>query len=252
MRFGLCADIRNVLEVQAAGYDYIEGKLNQFALWSDEEFESVLELFRSAEIKMETVSLLLPKSMTVIGDKFSKVELLTYLDRAFARMDALDSKLVVFGSGKSRFVPEGMRWQDAFTELVKVTGLMGNIAAEHGISIAIEPLNRSETNLINSLAEGAALQAAVGRDNVGLLADGFHMRREGEDMNRIVLCSPLMHTHIAMKDGRAYPTERCEETEEFFTMLKAAGYDGRMSIEGKSDDWKSDSEKALSVLRSYN
>ena len=26
MRFGLCADIRNVLEVQDAGYDYIDGK----------------------------------------------------------------------------------------------------------------------------------------------------------------------------------------------------------------------------------
>ena len=53
MRFGLCADIRNVLEVQAAGYDYIDGKLNQFALWSKEEFDQVLELLSKASIKME-------------------------------------------------------------------------------------------------------------------------------------------------------------------------------------------------------
>ena len=34
-------------------------------------------------------------------------------------------------------------------------------------------------------------------------------------------------------------------------MLKASGYNGRMSIEGKSEDWKADSVKALEVLRSY-
>ena len=35
MRFGLCTDIRNVKDVQEVGFDYIEGKLNQFALWSE-------------------------------------------------------------------------------------------------------------------------------------------------------------------------------------------------------------------------
>ena len=70
-------------------------------------------------------------------------------------------------------------------------------------------------------------------------------------MSRIITCSPLMHTHIALKEGRVYPTYKCEEVEEFFTYLKKAGYDNRMSIEGKSDDWKADSLKALSVLRSY-
>ena len=166
-------------------------------------------------------------------------------------MDKLGSKLVVFGSGKSRVVPENQSWQESFKELVSVTKLIGKIAADHGISIAIEPLNRNETNLINSLCEGAALQACVNLDNVGLLADAYHMRAEGEDMSRIITCSSLMHTHIALKEGRVYPTYECEEVEEFFTYLKKAGYDNRMSIEGKSDDWKADSLKALSVLRSY-
>ncbi|MCQ2412214.1 MAG: sugar phosphate isomerase/epimerase [Sphaerochaetaceae bacterium] len=249
MRFGLCTDIRNVKEVQEAGFDYIEGKLNQFALWTEEEFCQVVELFKQCSIKMETCSLLLPKSMAVIGDKYSEKELREYLDVAFARMDTLGCKLVVFGSGKSRMVPEGMRWQDAFVELVNVTRLIGEIAAQHGICIAIEPLNRAETNMICSLCEGAALQAMVGLDNVGLLADAYHMRREEEDMTRILRCSPLMHTHIATKEGRLYPLEATEEVKEFFSVLADVGYDGTMSIEGKSDDWKVDSIKALEVMR---
>ena len=83
MRFGLCTDIRNVKDVQEVGFDYIEGKLNQFALWSEEEFESVLELFSSSSIKMETTSLLLPKTMKVIGKEYNEKELLSYLDAAF-------------------------------------------------------------------------------------------------------------------------------------------------------------------------
>lgn len=248
MRFGLCTDIRNVKEVESLGFDYIEGKLNQIALWSDEEFEKVLSIFAFSTIKMERCSLLLPKTLSIIGDNYSEKELRDYLSIAFKRMRELQSSLVVFGSGKSRTFSSA-RWQDAFLRLVEVTKLIGNIAADYGISIAIEPLNREETNLINTLTEGAALQAEVNLKNVGLLADSYHMRKESEDMNKIRYCSPLLHTHIALKEGRRYPTERCEEISEFLSILKIAGYDGTMSIEAKSDNWQQDSLKSLPLLR---
>ena len=257
MRFGLCADIRNVSEVQEVGFDFIDGKLNQIALWSEEEFNTVLALMDNtvlalmdkASIKMERCALLFPKTMAVIGDRYNETEMRAYLETAFSRMDALGCDLVVFGSGKSRFVPDGMRWQDAYLQLVDVTRIVGQMAAEHGIRIAIEPLNRAETNLINSLAEGGALQADVNLSNVGLLADAYHMWQEGEDMNRILTCGPFMHTHIALKGSRFYPTEKTDEVREFFRLLKESGYDGTLSIEGKSDDWKADSIRALAVMR---
>ena len=249
MRFGLCTDIRNVLEVQEVGFDYVDGKLNQFALWSQEDFDAVLEKFRQASIKMERCSLLFPKTMVVIGEKYNEAEMRSYLENAFTRMDALGCRLVVFGSGKSRVVPEGMKWQDAYRQLVAVTKIIGEIAAKHGICVAIEPLNRAETNFINSLAEGAALQADVNMPNVGLLADAYHMWQENEDMNRIITCSPFMHTHIALRGSRAYPVEANDDVKTFFDLLHKIGYDGTLSIEGKSDDWKADSVKALAVMR---
>ena len=249
MRFGLCADIRNVLEVQDAGYDFIDGKLNQIALWSNEDFDQALALFSKARIKMERCALLFPKNMIVIGEQYDEKAMREYLEVAFTRMNALGCDLVVFGSGKSRFVPGGMRWRNAYTQLVEVTKLVGKIAATYGIRVAIEPLNRAETNLINSLAEGAALEADVNMPNVGLIADSYHMWQEGEDMGRILTCAPFMHTHIAMKGTRSYPTQATDEVRQFFSLLKEAGYDGTMSIEGKSDDWKADSVKALEVMR---
>lgn len=250
MRFGLCADIRNVMEVQTAGYDYIDGKLNQIALWSEEEFSSALRLFEGSRIRMERCALLFPKTMQVVGDSYNEKDMRSYLDTAFSRMDRLGCRLVVFGSGKSRNIPDGMKWQDAWRQIVDVTRIVGNMASDHGIEVAIEPLNRAETNFINSLAEGAALRADVDLPNVGLLADAFHMWQENEDMERIALCSPFMHTHIAVRGSRAYPTRASDEVRQFFSLLKKAGYDGTVSIEGKSDDWQADSVKALAVMRS--
>ena len=68
-------------------------------------------------------------------------------------------------------------------------------------------------------------------------------------MSRILTCAPFMHTHIAVKGTRFYPTEVTDEVKEFFSLLKQSGYDGTMSIEGKSDDWKADSARALEVMR---
>ena len=73
--------------------------------------------------------------------------------------------------------------------------------------------------------------------------------KEGEDMARIPLVSPLLHTHIALLEGRKYPVRKSEEAVSFFSALREAGYDGRMSIEGSSDDWTADSAAALEVLR---
>ena len=51
-------------------------------------------------------------------------------------------------------------------------------AGEHGISVALEPLNRFENDMLNTVAQGLDLCDAVGLENVGLLLDTFHMNVE--------------------------------------------------------------------------
>jgi sugar phosphate isomerase/epimerase len=56
--------------------------------------------------------------------------------------------------------------------------------------------------------------------------------------------------HIAAKAGRRYPvSEEGEQYREFFRELKKIGYNGRMSIEGKTDNIEEDAPKALSLLK---
>lgn len=250
MRFGICTDIQAIAEVESLGFDYLETKLNALAALSEKEFAEVCKLVGKSGIGVERCCLLLPKSMAVIGPAYVKEDLVAYLHLAFARMQKIGCPMVVFGSGKSRAIPSGMRYQDAFSQLVEVTKILGQIASEYAIQIVIEPLNRQETNLINSLTEGAALEAMVGLANVGLLADAFHMRKEGQSMSDIALVAPLMHAHIATLDGRRYPLHADEEVMEFFAALRESGYDQSVSIEGKSEDWQKDAMTSLAVMRS--
>ena len=250
MRFGICIDILKAPECKRLGFDYVEGKLNAIAQLSDEDFASALDVVKESRIKVEACSLLFPKTMKLLGpNAVGSAEFVSYLHKAFSRMQNLGASIAVFGSGKSRFVPAGVRWTDAFEQLVDITTQIGNVASKYGVTIVIEPLNRSETNLINYMVEGSLLAYQVGLSNVGLLSDLYHVAKENEDMARISLVSPLLHTHVALLDGRKYPVRKDPELVSFFSELKAVGYDGRMSIEGSSSDWIADSKVALKVLR---
>jgi sugar phosphate isomerase/epimerase len=133
---------------------------------------------------------------------------------------------------------------------VKVVRIMGEIAEKHGVTVAIEPLNRSETNCVNSVIEGAMLEAAVNLPSVGLLADLYHILREREPVENVAIAKDLKHTHIARLEGRAFPTAADEDIRAFFAALKKAGYTGTMSVEGNAVDLEQDAAAALKVLRS--
>jgi len=246
MEIGVCMDISKASEAKEAGFDYIELPLNKVGLYSDEEFGERLAEFKKVGIPAPSCSLLLPKTMMLIDRDLDYDALDKYLEAAFSRMEALGASVVSFGSGKSRRVPEGMPYAEAYKILVEATKHMVDVAKMHGVTIAIEPLNRGETNLINLLSEGSALSAMTG---ASLLADAYHMRRENEPMSDVPLCQPIAHAHIATLDGRRYPTEMTDEVLEFARELKKANFNGRLSVEGKTEDFPSDAKKAIRVLK---
>ena len=246
MRFGVCAGSEKAGEIKEAGFDYIELPLNKVGTVSDEEWKRMKEEVESVSLPVEAFSLLLPKTMKIIGPEYNEKEMLTYLDTAFSRMMETDGRVVSFGSGKSRFIPSGISYKDGWSELVNVTKTIVGKAKEYGVEIAIETLNRNETNVINFLTEGAALSSLTG---ASLLVDVFHLMKENEPFENIVLCAPFAHAHIAERTGRLYPVEKNEDVISFFSALKKAGYDKRLSIEGKTSDFITDGSKALKVLK---
>ena len=105
-------------------------------------------------------------------------------------------------------------------------------AAPHGVSYALEPLNRYETDLIHTVADGMELIDRVGADNFGLLLDTFHMNIEEPSIeNSIRACGDrIFHFHVA-DSNRWYPGAGHLDFSAILETLFETGYDGYISGE---------------------
>jgi len=249
MRFGVCTTIDNIEKLEEIGFDYLEANISGLVQMDGTEFEELAKRANNSGIKVECFNILFPKTMNLLDGSSDWMAIHDYLHRAFERAERLSGGIVVFGSGKCRTIPKGMSFLEGHRRLADVIRKTGEIAREYGITIVIEPLNRNESNTINSVAEGAVMQAEVNLENVGLLADSFHMFSENEPMSNITRAGALIHTHVATLDGRRFPVSKDQLLENFFGALKEINYNGRMSIEGKAENFETDAAKALKILK---
>jgi D-psicose/D-tagatose/L-ribulose 3-epimerase len=115
-----------------------------------------------------------------------------------------------------------------------VTGLTA--AAERaealGVRLAIEPLNRFETDLVNTTEQGLALCADIGSPAAGLLLDTFHMNIEEKSIGDAIRAAGdrLVHVH-ACENDRGTVGGAHIPWPEVFTALGDIGYDGQVVIE---------------------
>jgi D-psicose/D-tagatose/L-ribulose 3-epimerase len=105
-------------------------------------------------------------------------------------------------------------------------------AAAAGVEIGIEPLNRFETYFLNTAADGAKFCDAVGHPSIGLLIDTFHANIEEKTIGEALRAAAkhLKHLHTCEND-RGIPGSGHVAWSEFFSTVKAIGYDRWMTIE---------------------
>jgi len=250
MRFGCCAGLDKAKVIQDAGYDYIELTVGAVKPESpDTEFDEVREQVAELNIAPEAWNCLLPGDLKVTGPEVDKYRVERYLRTAFERIDELGGEVVVFGSGGARKVPEGFPLDEARNQIIEFVCLAGKVAGTYGITIAIEPLNAKESNIINSVAEGVQIVRAADHPFVKVLADLYHIQEEHETLEDVIDAgSELVHTHTA-DTGRAYPGSGSYPHWEFFETLRTIGYNDRMSVECRFGDFNAECRKALDFLR---
>ena len=252
MRIGICTPIDQIHAMEEMGFDYIEPAVVSIAKMTESEYKEALDKVKDASISCETFNVLFPGDFKLVGPEVDHDGIGEYLKGAFERIASLGAKVVVFGSGGARRIPDGISFEDGWKDFVKTARLVGEIAALYDIYIAMEPLNKSETNILNSVSQGIKFVNDVDHPNVKLLADFYHMRVEEESMDVIRKANSdiLVHTHIARSQGRVFPLKAEEDAySEFFHSLKEVGYKGRISIEGRTEDMKNDGSVALQLLR---
>ena len=93
-------------------------------------------------------------------------------------------------------------------------------------------MNRYETYLVNTLSSAASMAAEVGRPNVGLMADLFHMNIEEGDIPATIrdAAGLVWHVHLADSNRRP-PGLGHTDFATAITALKDIRYDGSLTME---------------------
>lgn len=252
MRFGVCFDLEKVGLLEKLGYDYIEGHVTTVAAMADADFEALAARLDQSKVKCEACCVLFPGSIKVTGPEYDELKIAKYLDGAFARLERLGVESVVFGSGGARRVPDGFDRARAWHQLIKTGRILAEKAGEHGLCIALEPLNTGETNILNLQMECLDLVADVDRPTFRILSDFYHLWLGKEGRNEVAACRGLLqHTHIANPIGRVSLAESDEVSYDgFFAGLADIGYAGRISFEGGLRDEEAELSRTLAVLKS--
>jgi len=105
-------------------------------------------------------------------------------------------------------------------------------ARPHGVRLALEPINRYETTLINNIGQGLDLIERVGAENLGLLPDTFHMNIEEPRIEDSIRAGGdrLFHFHVA-DSNRWYPGAGHLDFASILEALYETGYRGYLSGE---------------------
>jgi len=252
MKLGICAPLDKAAEVKAAGADFVEVMVQTLTqpTVSDAEWEG-LDVARASPLPIFAGNVLLPGTLRVTGPDVDHEAQKTYLTRLMSRAGRCGMKTVVFGSGAARKIPEGFSCDIAWRQIITFSKLAGEAAAPNGITVVAEPLNRGESNVLNSVDESARLVNAVSHPNFQLLVDSYHFWLEEDSLEDLKRLMPLIkHVHVADKVGRVFPGESgVADYRPFFAVIKASGYDGPISIEALGGEVSVVGKRSLDYLR---
>jgi sugar phosphate isomerase/epimerase len=234
MQLGLCAHPVDLAGFKERPFDFIEGHVQNFLKPEAPEgdFSATVSAMRASPLPMPAANCFLPADLKVTGPAVDEVRLARYADVAFARAKSIGLEIIVFGSAGARQVPDGWSSARGFEQYVGALRLIAPLAERHGLTVVVEPLNRGECNLVNTIDEGAEAVHRCNHPHVRLLVDLFHMLRNGEAPDPIARHAGLIvHAHVAEREKRSEPGALGDDFRPFLRALRNAPRCRRLAIE---------------------
>ena len=126
-----------------------------------------------------------------------------------------------------------------FALVVKNLKVLAAYAEKKGVQICVEPLNRFETDFLNTCEKGLRLIKAVGSPALKLHLDTFHMNIGEKDQGKAIRAAGkhLGHFHACGSD-RGTPGNDHIDWKPIVAALKAVRYKGDIVIESFTTDVK--------------
>ena len=136
--------------------------------------------------------------------------------------------------------------------LLEALGRLGEVAAREGVLLLLEPLNRYEDHMVNTVAQAAELARATGLASVQVGADTYHMNIEEADPLTALHADADRIGHVQLSDSnRLEPGAGHLDWAALLRCLEAIGYGGFLAFECRlSGDPARALPRATALLRS--
>ncbi len=249
MRYGLCGSYADLERFNRAGYDFWEGSLYGLFALPEADFRTARQAVEATGLRCEAVNGFFDaQTQRIVGGQAMTLGAIReYVSRALERAALLGCRVAVLGSGRSRRVPEGFDPVTAGKQFKEVLWVAGEEGGKREIDIAIEPLNRQETNLVNTVEDALLLCRELQHPRVRLLADLYHMVQNRETWDSLIRAgNALAHVHVCDPAARDFVrVQGSYDYTPFRNALRQNGYRGRISIEAL---WKQRDEELAEGL----
>jgi sugar phosphate isomerase/epimerase len=246
MKLGCCGGIKDIKDIKSAGADFVELPVASIA---DMDINSLQSVLKNSSITPYSFNIFLPGDLKITGPAVDKEKVKTYLNKAMEKVSSIGGKLIVFGSGGARSIPENYPLEKGKQDIVSFLDLVSGYAQKFNIKIAIEPLNRKECNILNTTLEALEIAQILNNPYIGVLIDNYHAEIEKESLSNIEKTgNKLYHVHLSNKD-RTAPRKDDYDFKELFSVLKSINYNGAISIESSFKDISKELPYSIEYLK---
>jgi D-psicose/D-tagatose/L-ribulose 3-epimerase len=217
--------------VKGLGFDVIELPVESLGDW---DAGRAAELLEEHELR-SSICAAMPPGRDLLTDPEEVASTQDFLRACIDLAERLDTPVV----GGPMYSAVGRRWllepgdrRRTIDRLIEALRPVVDYAGEHGVQLALEPLNRYETSLINTAEQGLEVVEAIGSPALGLLLDTYHMNIEEKSPAEAIRLAGdhVYHVHASASD-RGAPGADHLDWPAVAGALRDVGYDSVLCIE---------------------
>lgn len=236
MRLGCFGHACQIQQIEEAGFDAAELDICELVAMSDAEFQAFCNTAKNTNLSFEIFSGLFPLSMRIYEEDFDETYWLSHVRLGASRAEKLGAKMIPFGAGKCRSIPEGCADPEACKKKLRnFVESVCQVLKPYDITLIIEPLGPANSNYLNTLEEVGKFIREINMDNCKMMCDLRHMVKNRETLDELwKYKKDIRHAHIDYPKGteRLFP-QKCDDYDygPYIQSLCGMKYEGIVTIE---------------------
>lgn len=219
------------------GFDSVEIAIDDPAGFDPQVIRAALD---AAGLRCNAVSGVFGADRDLRGTPAQQQTCVDYVMRVMDQMQLLGATVLggpMYSAVGRAEATEPKNYKKQWKVVVRRLKMLSQHAEKRGLTIAIEPLNRFETDFINTVDQALALVEDIGSPAIGIHLDTFHMNIEEKFLGKAIRKAGkhLKHFHACGSD-RGTPGNDHTDWDGIAAALKAVRYNGDVVIESFTQD----------------